>query len=287
MKNFKKILKPIVIILLIVFVCVDFAWVVRAVFGKKQETVESTVGSELKEAPKEDNHFFTFNYYSNKNNNGVECFEIKVNSYTDIDKTFTYGYGIQLVEPSFKQVDVTNKTGLWFKYRYDSHIESTSTQTSYYNTSNGIHYSATGQLNEQNRFLLDLGNDDVWMAKFKGSTKYQQVNGPLWTGAEYYHEYDCMFFVREMYDMVKTITLKNGVYENAFLLDIEKFFLFSKMNDSGKFYELTEIEDNIGLKQSTDIKNYMSCKISIFDDGMRYAKDSMFGQIGGVNENSN
>ena len=272
-----KFLKGVGIFLIVLMLCVNFVWLFDFILGNQRKAVISNVGSDLSQADIRDNNFFTFKYFSNKNNNGIEALEIKINAYTDENKSFVYGYGLQLLEPSFKQIDITDRSGGLFNYRYNSYLTSTSTATSYYNTSNRVSYSATVQIDEKNLFMLDFGNEDIWYARFKGLVKYNEVSQFLFVKAKYYESYDCMYFARDIYEMCKTVTLPAGQYEDYFLLDISKYFLFAQQPDNAEAF--TELKED----KYTLIQNFMSCKLELSDDGLALASDSMFGRIGGLN----
>ena len=272
-----KFLKGVGIVLIVLMLCINSVWVFDFILGNQRKAVVSTVGSDLSQADIRDNNFFTFKYFSNKNKNGIEALEIKINAYTDENKSFVYGYGLQLIEPSFKQVDITDRSGGLFQYRYNSYLKSTSTATSYYNTSNGVSYSATVQIDEKNLFMLDFGNEDIWYARFKGLVKYQELSPFLFAKAKYYESIDCMYFVRDIYDMCKTVTLPEGQYEDYFLLDVTKYFVFARQPDNAEAF--SELKDDT----YTLVQNFMSCKLELSDDGLSLANQSMFGRIGGLN----
>ena len=86
-----------------------------------------------------------------------------------------------------------------------------------------------------------------------------------------------MYFARDIYEMCKTVTLPAGQYEDYFLLDISKYFLFAQQPDNAEAF--TELKED----KYTLIQNFMSCKLELSDDGLALASDSMFGRIGGLN----
>lgn len=221
------------------------------------------------------------NYFSNKNGNGIELFEIKFNYYTDTclvfnEKTQTYEYkdiystGVQLYEKNgFSCYDKRPKPFCWRRYSLSFG------NVTYYNSFEEKTFIATKELNYDDSFILDLDGKFAKLTQ-RGYDKnrrmpYKIENCPGCgkthiDNLKYNIDYNIPLFTKHL--MEKTMQgCENGI--NSLVMDLSDFFsieMFDKQ--SGQFYKATN---------STTEKVYITCKVSKSDDGFVSSKQSLFG----------
>lgn len=221
------------------------------------------------------------NYFSNKNNNGLELFEIKFNYYTDTSTFFdettnTYKYkdiystGVQFYNSNkFKCFDRRVKAFCWRRYSLSFG------NVTYFNSFENKTFIATKELNYDDSFILDL---DKQIAKLtqRGYDKNRRMpykiencpgcNNTHYENLGYNIDYNIPLFTKHL--MEKTMQgCENGI--NSLVMDLSDFFSIEMFDEqSGQFYKATN---------STTEKVYITCKVSKSDDGFVSSKQSLFG----------
>lgn len=206
-------------------------------------------------------------YFSNQANNGKECFEFRMNYYTDTTIPSTpdeyknvYSSGMQLFE------DFT------FNYEVDPNWVDKSVRywkpnnPIYYNSTNGTSYEAVNSLSYDDKWIVDFSGDLGLLVQTE-PVDYQQI---LWVHR--YFRYDINALVLDLYNSVKS--LDNGKFILQY--DFSKYFNVKKYNtETGQFD--TDI--------TTDNK-FVFCNVVVekSENGIVEADQSLFGI---VNKKSN
>ena len=239
----------------------------------------------------------------NKNNDGLNTFEVKYNYLVDEDKTNFYSQGQQFTSTnenmfglsSVEQTTVTTKNG-WYnavkENRYYGQMWTTS-NTEYYNYSSFDDYQtttiSTNPINEDTRFKIELGND-IYLMKFKNEYKEIDRRGPYYDfnliyGYDYYNVYytkiDNLYFINLLYNSLDS--LKSGTSQSV-LFEFGDLFDYYKYNEDKQDYILINQEDTD--KVIHDVKSYYSILVRVNDSGAKKASDSLFNCING-NSNYN
>lgn len=206
-------------------------------------------------------------YFSNEANNGKECFEFRMNYYTDTNIPTTpdeyknvYSSGIQLFE-DFSFSDAVDPNWINQSVHY-----CTPNNPIYYNSTYGTSYEAVNNLTPDDKWIVDFDGDLGLLVQ----TEPVQTGQLLWV--KHYFRYDINALVRDLYASVRS--LDNGKFILQF--DFSKYFNVKKYNtDTGQFD--TDI--------TTDNK-FVFCNVVIekSENGIVEAEQSLFGI---VNKNSN
>ncbi len=220
-------------------------------------------------------YFIDINYLSNEKNNGIECFEAKLNYYTDTnlpeknkDGTFNtdkyyYSSGIQFnggytYDSNYVLTNGGTKYGKTGWYRFHV-IEPTN--CFYYNTDNrsDTSFNATNELKDMNAWIYDIDGQlcliKSELAQSLGTTFVLHSNQVV---------YDMNYCLLELYDAVKT--LDDGIHIITF--DLSKYFnILMYSQKTGQFDTPAT-----GKKEWTFVK----VKINKDSNGLVSAKQSIF-----------
>ena len=275
MKKFLTILLTIVVAL---SVCADIVWLGLWAYEQRTINISTMEVGQLHSSSitDEDRAVLNINYYANKDNTGYEVFEIKFNSYTGVDKTKVFGYGVQYVNPVFSYGMLESKSD-WNNYFYYGSSDY-SYFTNFYDYSNGINYKATAnKIDDKSMILFDDNNNNTYALKFSGDIEDKKSNFLWWHNTSYIR-YDFNYFSHFLYEAVKHTSLKSGFYDFKVLFDVTNMFKFYYKDNFGNFNSLTD--DSF----IDTLKTYMTCKLNIENTGMTIASQSMFGLVNGEND---
>lgn len=238
--------------------------------------------NQLTEAPQDEDtkqapFIFEFKYEANKDGNGLEVFEVLVTTYTGINMNDTYGYGVQIINPSQMSLDVkiakVNETfASWHTETYYNYIVNYGNAELYfYNTHDFVSYGATTALNKNDiPYVIDIEGNPYAFTFNQKNLVNEHTNLVGWHYQDYYvSNFD--YFVYKMYDAIKNITNGDGVYENlmAKLADVFEFYEYNSL--SGKFDKLTDIAYNT---------SFIGLKTTYLSRGAHVHEDSLFNQLG-------
>ena len=276
MRKFLTILTTIVVALSVV---ADIVWLGLWAYEKRSTNISTMEVGQLHSSSvtTEDKAVLNINYYANKDKTGYEVFEIKFNSYTGVDKTKVFGYGVQYVNPKFVYDLVDYEDGFFSIHSYYGYFN-LSDFTNYYDYSNGINYKATdNKLDDKSMILFDDDEHKTYAMQFLGDKKYRdEYVFPVWVKET--KRYDLNLFSHFLYEAVKNSSLASGFYDFNAVFDVTDMFKFYSKDRFGNFTELT---DNSFIDT---LKTYMTCKLNISDSGMTVASQSMFNLVNGKND---
>lgn len=316
-----KVLKTIFIVLLAILftlgLAVDIIYI--WVFVKApNKIVSQTFNVGLQELGDETTkEFVEINYYSNKNNNGIECFEIKFNYISDENKNMFYSQGLQFLSiddnpiefkyyysnasKSNKYYRKVNSFGATKKYfdAWGYYSPSEKTKCVNYASSDDGKTSvlSTNPLNNQTNFLIEIGSD-LYKMKFKNidteKLKYSE-NVSLWqsryvgTESKDFENY-LFYYVFSYWDYYYnydlnyfSYLLKNSVSvlkdntSQQMVFEFGDLFDYYKYDADKKVYVDISVEDSLKIK--SDIKSYYCIKVNYSDDGLVRAKQSLFNNV--------
>lgn len=219
---------------------------------------------------------FEFKYFANADGSGLEMFEVLVTTYTGIDMQTTYGYGLQLINPSEMQLmRIKTETdepflGWSTKNYYKYNVMYNDAEQYYFNTHDFASYGATTALNKNNiPYVIDI-NGEPYAFTFNKETLVSEYNGAFNWHFENYDRSNFDYFTYKMYDSISKITTGDGVYENlmAKLTDVFEFYEYNK--STGKFDKLSDIAYNT---------SFIGIKTTYISRGAKIHEDSMFNQL--------
>lgn len=221
------------------------------------------------------------NIFANKNNNGLELYEIKFNSYTDAEGSWVKGFGIQVP---------TDDWGAYLQSTTKKHWEWSP-------------FYAFYKVTERNKDLVVYGDysfyqsDDIGESSYKLDIATMKDNLYIDIEGDYYqivlNEYQ-YYTSKSTWFGGKKYTAKTGQYtwfelfkyivdsaknssksvEDATyyldLLDCAKYYHLLYQNDKGQYKELDKV---------SDLRNYLQIKVNYHDDGITDASQSMFKQV--------
>lgn len=291
MGKFKTVGSIIAIILSVFFLfSIGFYYLITMVLPEKY--VDWTVNvSELANVPDDNNRVIYVKYYSNKNGNGVELLDIKINGYIDANQinnpeAITYSKGIQLVGTEYGSIDFTNYT----KYKHDTLSVLFGTQqvtyqgvksniTPYfYDTQNGISTPSIVPLSADDVFKVSVGNE-LYLMKLLGEDVQSgdQVNA-FWMSNINTKLYDQNAFAMHMLQICKSNSAGLDS-EGLITKSCAEMFAYKKYNDGilpDKWLTSIDLENDGFI---VDFTNNVTIHVQSFSDGAKTAQDSLFGII--------
>ena len=275
-------MKKFLIFLAVVAIFCDVFAVWIQINGHKHPTLNTTNMSTLDTEVEQ--YIFEMQYFENSDKSGIEMFELKISAYTGINKNKVYSYGVQLVSPkdityTFKQIDDDFNILGWRNFDYLTYVfDFGDTQITYFNTdSNGdtASYAATVALNENNNpYVIDI-DSKMYAFDFNKAYLYSQDKSFFGLDQRKYYVSNFEYFLYKMYNSMSNISQGQGVYDNLNVGLNDVFNIYEYNDATGKFDILTE------LGYSAE---FMGVKITYIERGARMHSDSMFGQIGKIQQ---
>jgi len=307
----KKIFIVILTLLSVLCIGIDIWCLVVYKYGE-EKIVSNTINMDIMETVDgtDKKTFLEINYYKNKDNSGLELFEIKYNEFQDENLTNFVSVGSQYVANSINQdisftlntsskssaVPVAKKTlkttkfgffDLWsvteHNWFYQAKLED---GASYYEYQSADDYEFSigndiNCINSNTKFKVTIG-EDIYLVGLKNAKVSEFYYGSLTKDegsmtSDIYYKYaylDNNFLAYSLYNMCKNSTSTSGSYE---LIQITDIFEYKKWD--GKTYQAIEETNNEKVK--TEFNNNYIIKINIHDEGATNATQSMFNQIQG------
>lgn len=229
------------------------------------------------------NYFIQINNYSDKLNNGLKCFEMRLNYYTDTDipttpdETFfknVYSTGVQFIGNSGFKTNNTNGPSWGFlgmgvsDVTYTAITGTQGTNYWFYNSNdNGVSFPAVST------FPINASIANSWMVDFGGTLGEVVEKGRVITGSGatfiHYQNLDIYSFMQAIYDVADGMPMGYHVLQ----IDLSKWFT-GKIWNEGHF---ESVEDNPALGD----KDYMMINVGVFNsaNGLFQASDSLFGRV--------
>lgn len=299
----KKVFIIIGTILCLFCVALDVWCVVVYTFAKQKE-VSNTIEVDILETSngKERQPFIELNYYSNKNKNGLELFEVKYNFFMDENQTKIVSLGSQYVAnsvndtltwgSSMRGYHITKDEHYGFlnmghRIVYDVFFDKYLTgNNSYYEYQSSNDYQTVignqvNSITKTSRFKVTVGDQMVQMG-----LKFDTADEDFYLGTvemtslateDINHRYqyiDQHLFAHDLLESVRDASLGSNVYEIAKFSNYFDYYLYD-----GKTYN--KIENTQNSKIRTDFESYFVIKVNKYEDGARLATDSIFNVIKG------
>lgn len=189
----KKCFIVFLVVLALVFSVFDAWWLYVFICEPDKEVVNTfNVGAistnpDFEDEEPEEEYVIKVKYYSNENNNGLECLEIQFTGFVDENQTDLYSYGIQFVANDDKSsfdweynVDTSTTSDLvksdgWFLNKKDYYnvwgsYSPTNSNVYYYKSSDDFTYDITGATSMGNGegFLINI-DDNIYKLNFNGN----------------------------------------------------------------------------------------------------------------------
>lgn len=217
---FKKIGISLVVLLLVLCTGVNVWYILIKEFGPTKTAHSIYKGAELEKADGSKKNIFEINYYSNKNKNGFECFELKLTEFTDTTREDTDSIGLQYIANS------STDNIEWFDFE------------KIYKNADGVMYGAlnSGRLGG---YLLDnLSHFTAYTFTSNTKSKF------LWKGY-----YESFYYSPYINEKSTSFYSYDNVNEDVFTPKVLRL-------DKSSSFLLQIGEDNIGMRLKFD--NYLS-----------------------------
>lgn len=316
MSIWKKLLIVFASILATLFLVIDI-WYLYILFFAPEKINSYTQNFDMQVAVKDDGetlqkNIIEINYYSNRNNNGFEVFEIKFNTLKDENLSMLVSKGYQYVAPANSKLNFDwgadrilvdeYQTGSWFwstDYNYYTYSYYSNGSEFQYTTDNlsETSFISTNELNDDTLFKINVGsveNPEIVGLKFKGKdtplnddTLVAKQSGhiDLIVDRDYYEvyhyiRYDMQYFANLMYNSIQSLACGTN---HTIAFDFGDLFKYYKcsIDDSSYIENLTDSEST---KVINDINNYFGVKVYVSEDGMQRSSDSIFGIFQGSSD---
>ncbi len=317
MESLKRVFVALLIVAFIVCAVLDFWWLYVLIYAPDKEivntfyvgTITTTPTSEEEESVTE--YVIKIKYFSNYNNNGLECLEIQFSGFTDESGESIYSWGIQFVANSEEEsledwvfnVDTSSVSDtvstkwqfpLTWKYYHNVWGSYTPENASiyYYKSSDLFTNDITGasSLGNGEGFLISI-DDDIYKLNFTKNVINTDDNSNFvaekivssWrialyrniTVYDYYYSYDIYSFAYTIYQQLQAVS--NGK-QSASLINLPDMFTY-QIYDGKTFTDVSSQENS---KVSETVRNFYSIYIEKTADGVQNATDSMFGCVNGT-----
>lgn len=263
-------------------------------------------------------------YFSNKNKNGLECFEFKLNYLLDENKSALYSQGYQFcVDNSLTDnyLDISNSFGFgydldnaervnyetkWFNnglvsryYTYASSFVPIGKYFTKYEYASADNYKNTiidsNKINDSTGFKIQVGegdNEEVYFMKLKGlNTPFDDnslyasntSDNKFWIfnfGSDYkfyYTYFNMNYLMNVLFNSIQSI--KTGSTETIVfqLTDLFDYFKYDK--ESG-VYSSDKVDETVKIEEY--ISNYFAIAVTVSDNGLQRAEDSIFNCVYGT-----
>lgn len=232
-----------------------------------KELVQSDKLTDAEKEAYEERVLFNVNIYDNSNENGERLYELRLDYFTDtsLNSTAYRSTGMQIKN---------YYDGLFYPQDVGSEKEANATvvgygrSTYYYDSVDGISFDGglmATQLNRDQKLIIKINKTPYEMQLTgKKVTKHKFIGITIGKDTLYY-TYGTVFR-----DCMKAVE-SGGVYGDHYItVDLSNLFTLKKYNEKKKVFE----------EDATDIvKNYAVLKYHYEKNGMKNAKQSMFGKI--------
>lgn len=270
-------------------------------------------------------NFIEVQYFANKDDSGLECYEIKFNSFTDETKEAFIEQGFQFIGQNgyinwsgthtCLKKEFVDSSGFWF-WREKTYsclnnlIPNSATKSYEYvkgNDNTWVRTTREMDLDSLFRIELDIdGTNEIFGLRFKGlDTPKSESNslGTFGTDRDYldyfffgdvehdcYYMYDVQYFMGLILQSVRD-SLVAGINED-FKLPFADLFNYYTYKGNGN-YELINTDFELdGNKISVEklqilTQSFYQIRIKTYEYGLQRASDSMFGSVlGNANYNT-
>lgn len=309
-----KIKIALLVILAVVLLLPIIWWGVIYFFGPEKYVSKTFNMDWLVTADESDTQpIFEVKYHKNKNNDGLEMFELKLNYFQDEEKNNIYSQGLQFVsndeytpidfsfyvddsKPATRNEAKDYNAGIVGVSVYDAWggYKMNGNNSTYYNYMSDNDYAtttaSTNPIHMDSKLKIELSSSSAretyWLG-LKG-TKIDTSNiepeskvltdaaPPFWAKQVYYYSYvDYNYLAKYLYDSVKP--LKSGTSE-VIISEFGNIFDFYKYDEGKREYTKVTLDPDKDAdgKVIEEVKSYCSIKIQVLDEGAKTYEDSLF-----------
>lgn len=309
----RKINPFLCIVLALLLVCTVWWGAVR--ISAPDKIVSQTYKIGMQEtADGNSKEFIEINYYSNKNNNGLEMLDVKFNYLLDETKTSLYSQGFQILPSegsatidltaSYSDPGKSEEIGETFNWPVRTVYRNLIYNKMHFENATVINYMSyddyetpllsTNPINIDTMFKIEIG-DDIYGIKFRGDQVlgddlYYLVGADTKEDAKdtfnlftrtrlytrHYRACNVELLISLLYDAV---TALDHAENQSTVVEFGDMFDYYKYDSNDKTYSDTrEIETS---KIINDVKSYYSVRINTYADGVQKASDSLFNCVDG------
>lgn len=230
-------------------------------------------------------NIFEIKYYANSDGSGVELLDIKMNFLKDEKSKSTFSSGIQLInlatekQAPFNEVwQNKEQTGFWIGnwcWWGDRFYSPTFENNSFYYNTDGKNYSykATQPINEDNYFLITIGEEKFRMALKLANSDIEAVDNNRNKCRAYV---DFNYLTKILYSTVSTI--QSG-YDGTLTLKFADLFDYYGLDEKTGQYEKEKELTADGMPIKDIVTNYYTVKLNTYSRGAQTSSDSLFGIV--------
>lgn len=298
----KKLFIILSTVICLICLAID-AWCIMVyTFGDRKE-VSNTMEIDMLETADGSHRepFIEVNYYSNKKQNGLEMFEIKLNCFIDESQERLMSVGMQYIANTVEgniAWDTAMKghydkhssygfLGLGHRIDYEVYFNTFLTgDNSYYEYQSTNNYETVlgntiNKIKKTSRFKVTLGDE-----MFELGLKFDTPDEDFYLGYitytsiatidhnERYKYVDQHLLAHDLYESMQSAQYGENIYEIAKFANYFTYYQF----DGDTYVQMKDVKNS---KVRTDFENYYVIKVNKSEDGARIATDSMFNAIKG------
>ena len=243
-------------------------------------------------------------YWSNKENNGVELLDIRLHGYATVedfkkDDSVTYYKGIQFVGDEYGSIQFNDNyiflNSFWEGFgamfgigakRYSVDYVPNS-QAYFYDYQNDVAFKSIDNLDDDYRFKVSLGptdNSKLYFMKLLGlSNRISNTTYDLWISQNYYMNYDLMYLSSSLLNAIRTNSKGNNA-TGSITLDVGTMFDYMEYSTNVSNQQWLSVKESSDEKIKTYIQEFAMVNFTVHSDGAKKASDSMFGIIADSND---
>lgn len=296
-------------------ICIGInAWYLYVRLYGPDKVISNTYEIGLQTTQNGDSRYFAeLNYFSNKNKNGLEMFEIKFNYMLDENQEAFYSQGLQYVGKTKNDKiswnyyrDATQIKGEWLGKKtgwYDNEYNygwwgsyNVNSSISKFNYASGDDYKSvalsTNPISLDTRFKIQLGKN-LFLMKFKNNETEMTSQNFMYKAEGAYHfyvvygvqdynwyyaYYDVNYFAKLLYQSIsKSVTPGTN---SAFIFEFGDLFDYYIYDEEKGSYSDTKYKNVDSVIQ--DMKSYYSIKVNVSENGVQKSSESLFGAVNGT-----
>ena len=242
---------------------------------------------------KNGNPYIEVEYWSNKENNGVELLDIRLHGYATIDDfekndPVTYYKGVQFVGDSygsisFSYIQKQMQGGPFVADTIYNCYYVPNVNCYYYDYQNGVGFKSIKNLDSEYRFKVSLGSQDdsqLYFMKLSGVPENRtQIASFLWYKSYNDDVINLNYLSKSLLYSIRANN-KGMDAEGSITMDVGLMFDFMEYSTNASnqhWVSVSDADENSKIK--THIQEFALVNYKVHSDGAKFASDSMFGII--------
>ncbi len=240
------------------------------------------------------NPYIDVEYWSNKENNGVELLDIRLHGYAtaedfEKDEPVTYYKGIQFVGDKHGSIvfdfdtvwSISNPFGVIFSSsNYKTAAYKSNVKAYYYDSQNNINFKSFNELTDEYRFKVSVEsgeNTGLYFLKLLGQ-KVDSSDTFLWHTDYYCTNFDLMYLSNKILETARANSEGND-YTGTLSIDVGTMFDYMKYSEHASEQKWASTINKETGKVETFLQEFALVNFTVHSDGAKFASDSMFGII--------